>query len=698
MTAVYSLNTALSGLKVAQSQISVASNNIANVSTEGYTRKTLEQYTTVIGGEGAGVNVGNIQHRIDDILLRDYRTQVSKSSNLDTTRTYLNQLQDFVGTPDSEGSLTSYIGGLKDAFSQLSDQPENQTLLNSVFNKAQQVVDQFSAYSQKLTQMRNDAQTEMAQSVDKINALTKQIAELNVTIKVSTSLSQSTAELEDKRDIVIKDLAKEMDISYFKTDRNVLVIMTRSGQELVSTQATPVTFNPSALGTSTYYPASAGAVILGENATVGVDLTATDNVGGRLGALIELRDNTLPTYQAELDEAAHKMATRFDAEGLALFTNPNGTIPANTPASYVGFANDMVINPAIVQDKTLIRTGTDGLTSVQEGSSEVLRKIVEFTFGSVAYQQGVGTQDISNTVPTLYTTLGMTGTSRNVGTANIQALGALDSSTFINPGTEDTFTLAVGAGAPQTITITAGMTATGLVTAINTAFPGMAQLGAGGQLVLTANNDLTIGAGTLGASGLNELGFTAGLKAATSPSFQVRVGRDDYTTIQISSTDTTTNLLAKLNAVPGLTASLTTDGFLKIVPTNGGDISIIDGTGTPVSKLGITVSDVKHTAFNTTNLGPGSNLKTEVLSAVSLQNFLSQSLSLQSQTAANTDSAFTTEDSYRATIAQEYQDGTGVNLDEEMARLISIQTAYSASARTIKAVQDMLTELMNTFG
>ncbi len=698
MTAVYSLNTALSGLKVAQSQISVASNNIANVSTDGYTRKTLEQYTTVIGGEGAGVNVGNVQRKIDEILLRDYRTQVSKSSNLDTTRTYLNQLQDFFGAPDAEGSLTSYLGGLKDAFAQLSDQPENQTLLNSVYNKAQQVVDQFSAYSEKMTQMRNDAQTEMSQSVDKINALTKQIGELNVSIKVSTSLNQSTAELEDKRDMVIKDLAKEMDITYFKTDRNVLVVMTRSGQELVGTQATPVTFSPNALGASTYYPASAGAVILGDNSTTGVDLTALDNVGGRLGALIELRDDTLPTYQAELDEAAHKMAMRFNAEGLDLFTKPNGTIPANTPASYVGFANDMVINPAIVKDKTLIRTGTDGLTNVQDGSSEVLRKIVEFTFGSVAYQQAVGTQDISNTVPTLFTTLSMTGTSRTVGTTNLQALTTLDTSNFINPGTEDTFTLAVGAGLPQTITITAGMTATDLVTAINTAIPGTAQLGSSGQLVLTANDDLTIGAGTLGSNGLTELGFTAGVKTASPPSFQVRVGKDDYSTIQISSTDTTTNLLAKLNAVPGMTASLTTDGYLKIVPTNGGDISIIDGTGTPVAKLGIVVSDVKHAAFNTTNLGPGGTLSTEVLSAVSLQNFVSQSLSLQSQTAANTESSYATEDSYRATIAQEYQNGSGVNLDEEMAKLISIQTAYSASARTIKAVQDMLDELMNTFG
>ena len=49
------LDAALSGLRIAQQQISVISNNVANVGTPGYTRKILPQSTQAIQGYGIGV-------------------------------------------------------------------------------------------------------------------------------------------------------------------------------------------------------------------------------------------------------------------------------------------------------------------------------------------------------------------------------------------------------------------------------------------------------------------------------------------------------------------------------------------------------------------------------------------------------------------------------------------------------------------
>ena len=67
-------------------------------------------------------------------------------------------------------------------------------------------------------------------------------------------------------------------------------------------------------------------------------------VGGQIGADITLRDTTLPTDQAELDEFAYGVSSRFAAQGLTLFTDPSGNVPSGggTPAQagYVGFAGD----------------------------------------------------------------------------------------------------------------------------------------------------------------------------------------------------------------------------------------------------------------------------------------------------------------------------------------------------------------------
>ena len=72
MALVAGLNNALSGMHVAQSQISVVSNNIANIDTEGYTRKTAAQQSAVLAGFGAGVTLKNAQRTVDQSLLRSY--------------------------------------------------------------------------------------------------------------------------------------------------------------------------------------------------------------------------------------------------------------------------------------------------------------------------------------------------------------------------------------------------------------------------------------------------------------------------------------------------------------------------------------------------------------------------------------------------------------------------------------------------
>jgi flagellar hook-associated protein 1 FlgK len=125
--------------------------------------------------------------------------------------------------------------------------------------------------------------------------------------------------------------------------------------------------------------------------------------------------------------------------------------------------------------------------------------------------------------------------------------------------------------------------------------------------------------------------------------------------------------------------------------------SVIDRLGSPLAALGTTEINIPHTAFRFSGLGPSGTLNTRIQTGTSLHDYATQIVSLQSQDAGNVDNSLAIEENYRVTLEREYLDSTGVNLDEEMANLINIQTAYNASARTISIVQDMLDELMNTF-
>ena len=110
------LNSALSGLRIAQQQISLISTNVANVGTPGYTRKILPQSSQVVDGRGVGVTPEKVIRTVDLNLSRDLWTQISGAAALDIKASYLSRVQQFHGPPDKELSLAAEISRLHDSF------------------------------------------------------------------------------------------------------------------------------------------------------------------------------------------------------------------------------------------------------------------------------------------------------------------------------------------------------------------------------------------------------------------------------------------------------------------------------------------------------------------------------------------------------------------------------------------------------
>jgi flagellar hook-associated protein 1 FlgK len=690
------INTALSSVRLINQQIDLVSNNIANASTPGYTRKTLPQYSSAINGEGRGVLAGMVQRQMDVVLQRDLFTQTARTNSLEVKSRYQAIIQNFHGDPTANVSITAEIGQLKDSFAELANDPSSVPLLDTTFAQAAHVANKFNDFSALLSEMRNDAQNEMQLSVDNINNMLEEIAALNLAISSERGQNRSTVTLEDERDKALTALSKEIDIDYFENPSGVMEVMTRRGTALADTLARPILFAPEPIGPQSSYPASVAGVFV-DSETTGTDLTTQVGLGGRLGSLIELRDQDLPRYQAQLDELAHKMATRFEQAGMRLFTDEAGVVPSNTPANYAGFSAEMVVNPAIANDHSLLRTGTSGAV-VQDGSPEFLRRVVENVFGSTAALEALGDVDISG-VGDLFTTLGIDRRAQVIGTKNIESLNDLiANSTYLEAGVDDTFNITIGAGLPQDIVINPGDTASDLVNTINGFFPGLASIGPSGQLVFTSNDTITIGTTNLSPNGLEELGIELGTTVPVNPSFSIVVGIDDPINIPITPTDTGTDLVNTINSlVPKVTASLDVNGFLQIVPNDGGDISFIEGLGNPVTALGLNVSNVAHTAFNSTNVGPNSDISTGLTSATTLADYAKLMVSKQSSEANNNAQQYEFETTYFQTIEKQVNDLSGVNLDEEMSTLIQLQTAYSASTKVIETYNTMLEDLFLIF-
>lgn len=632
------LNTALTGLRVAQQQLNVLSNNVANVGTTGYTRKILPQSAQTLGnGFGIGVTADTVVRKVDMNLSRDLWTQVSAVSASDVRASYLSTIETFHGPPDKELSISAYIAALKDEFIKLSDDPTNGFSLQATLNQAQSVANKFNSYGKMITQMRQDIQTEIEVVVESVNALSEQIAELNRQIKVSSSLGRSTADLEDQRDEALKNMSQHLQITYFKRSDGVLTVQTTTGVELVSDRVSPLYFNPGVVSPTATYPATLSGVFTNgrEGSPSAFDITRT-NLGGKLGSLLDLRDNTLVQYQSQMDELAHKLAMRFDAQGLRLFSDANGNIPADTPpdpstnpptsVAYVGFASNIRVNSAIVNNIELLQQGTyTPESAIPSGSDEVIRRVLDYTFGMVSHQQAAGSIDLNIVAPAtdLQQWLGLHSSNTVTGRVDLSVYPQIDDGipgndvdladlladlfpnwpdddqveiTFTDPRTglpDTTITLDLSDAALQAgpgindalDQIVAEINAQILAQGVPPEFAAQASRSDTGRLVLASRSNITIDAsspGGMGAEALEAIGLLEGTSVTQDPYFDIQIEDNEPVRIYLEPGDDVNALIDKMRwdpinetGVRGLNVSFdATTGFLTLRPgmdnANGG--------------------------------------------------------------------------------------------------------------------------------
>lgn len=655
---ISSLSTALSGLQINQQQISVISNNIANAGTEGYTRKILPQSTQTVNGRSIGVVGEAIIRNVDLRLERDLWTQVSATNQFSTQEAYLSRVDQFHGAPSANISVAAEVGKLQDSFAALANLPDDQFLIADVVDQAQDTADKINSLADFYTTLRNDVQSEAAIVVQSINDLLEQIAELNSQVRFANISDSGVAATEDLRDQAVNELSELLEVSVFPRSDGVLVIQTLEGVELATVTAKELFFRPTPLSPSNSYPDTAAGIFVGDpqSDANAIDITERQ-LGSQLGALITLRDETFPKQIAQLDELAHKMALRFEAQGLRLFTDQTGSVPVDTPpdpstdpptpVGYVGFSSLIQVNRLVINDSSLIQTGTDGGT-IQSGANDVIRRVIEFTFGSVDYQEASNSDAVTSVDiraaatggTTLQDWLGLPATNtvstgialtNFASVADIVTAGGTD--VFGTGGTEtDTFILRFddpdfGAGPYdieidlRTVVASGVNAAQDLVNHI-TADPDFASafadfgatvsVGTNGQLEITSQGNIEIANSALepiSEQGLAFVGFQIGTTQAKDPYFDVQVGNSAPVRITLDPTYTEVELLADLNAVPGLAAEIDADGFLSIRPGNsfsnpdfGGDLSVIGG---PFTTTGASLTG---TALGRTSIDDGVNI------------------------------------------------------------------------------------------
>jgi len=76
------LQSAISGMQTSKTALQTISNNIANVNTEDYTRKIVEQKSRTFDGKGYGVEIGAITRRVNQGVIKQMRNEMGTLENV----------------------------------------------------------------------------------------------------------------------------------------------------------------------------------------------------------------------------------------------------------------------------------------------------------------------------------------------------------------------------------------------------------------------------------------------------------------------------------------------------------------------------------------------------------------------------------------------------------------------------------------
>lgn len=300
-------------LKAAQTGIATTSHNISNAATPGYSRQEIIQSSstaryTGAGYIGQGVQVDTVRRIYNDFLANQVMDAQAASSQIDSQYSHISRINNLLA--DSTAGLSPVLQAFFSGIHDVTNDPSNMAARQSMLSSTNSLVDRFHAVDTQLSAIRNEVEVEIKTSVETINQYALQLARLNDQIVSAESLgkSQPANDLRDQRDLLLADINKEIRTSAVRMADGSVNVYVASGQALVlGAQSAKLIAEPSTSDNTQ-------TVIRYQMEGLNLPLRETDLSGGRLGGLLAFRSDTLDAAQNMLGRMAIGLAVSFNQQ------------------------------------------------------------------------------------------------------------------------------------------------------------------------------------------------------------------------------------------------------------------------------------------------------------------------------------------------------------------------------------------------
>lgn len=339
------LETTLRGLLAQQRALDITAHNIANTNTQGYTRQqanltpTTPLHDLTTGYIGSGVNVESYTRQRDAFVDVQLRAQNMKTGYADARNDGLTQVELALHEPGDNG-ISSLLQKYWSAWGDVANSPESLATRQALVQSGETLAGSLRELSSQLTAVQSQAGQNTTLTIADINAVGSQFAQLNTSIVAAKAAGGAPNDLLDKRDVLLDQLSSFANTSWTENaDGSVDVTV------------------------------GGAALVTGQTASTLVESDFTSLTAGKLDALVELRDTTVPGYLANLNAFAKSLADRVNAQHAAGY-DKSGTAGGAFFSYTVGAeaATFAVAAPLAADPSLVAASDTPGAAGLQAGN------------------------------------------------------------------------------------------------------------------------------------------------------------------------------------------------------------------------------------------------------------------------------------------------------------------------------------------
>lgn len=349
------LDIAKTALLTSQKAIQTTSHNIANANTPGYTRQKviISSGEPVLSGGyhvGTGVTVDGIERAYDRFLGLQILDSTGSKGRYEGLEEALSRLEGIFNDLEGAG-LGDTLNDLFDALNDVANDPSSYSARTALLGKARVLVGRIKTLNSRLEEETRNIDKEIKGEIEEINSLAERIAALNEKIQRLEAGGGKANDLRDKRDLLVKELAGKIDLTYLEDENGFVTILVAGGHSLVaggSYSSMGVVRNSD---NHNYYDITIG----------NRDITEWIR-SGRLKGLMEARDTYYQDVKDKLDLFAATLIQRFNyihtqgygldgSTGNNLFSDLSVTTTAlttNTGGASVTSASVTTYDPSIL--------------------------------------------------------------------------------------------------------------------------------------------------------------------------------------------------------------------------------------------------------------------------------------------------------------------------------------------------------------